>query len=201
MNLGFDLDECIGMTAQRALDHANEIFQVELPIDMLESFFFDENTYSDDPDEQKAVEETLLHAVFNQEIMFEVEPYEGAVKALQRLKHQGHKIFIITKRRKEDEDMTYSWLRKHKVPFDGVGVTHLEDKGYYANKFNLDFFLDDLEDNLYEMHKAKARWKKGLFLMTRPWNAHKFIDSTKITRVNDWDDVLQAVSIGNRLRG
>ncbi len=200
MNLGFDLDEVIGQTAQMAFDHLNAVFQCDFTTDVLESFFFDENEFSKDPDEQKAVVDTLLYAVFDTDMMATVKPYPGAVKILQKLKRHGHKIFIITKRHKKDIGMTIKWLRSNQIPFDKVIVTHFEDKGIFANQLALDFFLDDLEDNLYEMYKAKAKWHKGLFLMTRPWNVNKLIDTSKINRVNGWDDVLRAVSIGNRLR-
>lgn len=200
MNLGFDLDECIGQTAQMAIDHLNDVFQCNFSTDILKSFYFDENEFSDDPDEQKAVVDTLLNAVFNREMMATVKPYPGAVKTLQKLKHQGHKIYIITKRPSEDKEMTVAWLHKHKIPFTGVALTQHSDKSAPANSFNLDFFVDDLDENLYELHRARARWQKGLFLMTRPWNVDKYIDTTKITRLNDWDDVLKAVSIGNRFK-
>lgn len=200
MNLGFDLDEVIGQTAQMAMDHMNEVLKCNFTTDVLESFFFDQNAFSEDPDEQKAIVDTLIHAVFDTDKMATVKPYPGASRILNKLKHQGHKIFVITKRHKKDLDMTVNWLQQHKIPFDKVIVTHFEEKGSFANKLKLDFFLDDLDDNLYEMYKAKARWQKGLFLMTRPWNANKYIDSSKIGRVNSWDEVLKVVGLGNRLR-
>lgn len=201
MNLGFDLDEVIGQTAQMAMDHMNEKFQCSFTTDILESFYFDENVYSEDPDEQKAAVETLLNAVFDVEMMATVKPFPNAAKVLQKLKHQGHKIFIITKRHAEHADMTARWLRKHNIPYDKLVVTHLQDKGVFAKRFQLDFFLDDLEENLYEMYYAQARWRKGLFLMTRPWNDGKYIDTSKITRLNNWSEVFKAISIGNRLKG
>ncbi len=200
MNLGFDLDEVIGQTAQMAVDHMNEVFQCDFTTDIFTSFYFGDNEFSDDADEQKAVVDTLTHAVFDRIMMSTVKPYPGAVKILQTLKRQGHKIFIVTKRHKKNKDMTAAWLHRHKIPFDKLVVTGLAEKGVFANKYKLDFFLDDLEDNLYEMYSTKARWQKGLFLMTRPWNKDNYIDSTKITRINDWEDVFQAVSIGNRLK-
>lgn len=200
MNLGFDLDEVVGQTAQMAIDHMNDVFSCNFTKDILKSFYFNENDFSDDPDEQKAVVDTLLSAVFNPDMMAKVEPYPGAVKTIQKLKHQGHKIYIVTKRPTKDKEMTIDWLHKNKIPYDGVALTQHQGKGPVAVKFNLDFFVDDLEDNLYELYNAKARWRKGLFLMTRPWNVDKYIDTTKITRLDDWNGILKAVSIGNRLK-
>lgn len=200
MNLGFDLDEVIGQTAQMAINHMNDVFQCNFSTDILKSFYFDENEFSDDPDEQQAVVDTLLNAVFNRELMATVEPYPEAVKILNKLKHQGHKIFIITKRPTSDEEMTVNWLHTHNIPYDRLALTQHEGKGVAAKKFKLDFFVDDLEDNLYELYSSQARWSKGLFLMTRPWNRDNYIDTTRITRLDDWNDILKAVSIGNRLR-
>jgi len=201
MRLGFDLDEVISQTAKMAIDYTNERLKCDCKFDSLESFYFEQNNFSDDPDEQKAIVDSLCHAVFDADLLATAEPYPDAVKVLRKLKHQGHKIFIITKRYRKDIDVTTEWLQLNKIPFEKVVVTDFREKGVFANRLKLDFFLDDLEENLYEMYKAKAHWHKGLFLITRPWNVNKYIDASKIRRIDNWNDIFKIISIGNRLKG
>jgi len=73
-------------------------------------------------------------------------------------------------------------------------------KSDYAKKFNLDCFVDDLEDNLYEMHQSKHRWRKGLLLMSQPWNEELIMDATKYIRVHGWGDIFRCLQMRNRLR-
>lgn len=199
-NLGFDLDGVIGQTAEMAIKHVNDVFKCKFTVDVLNTFNFYDNVFSDDPDEQKVVVDVLVEAVFNKELLSTIKSYPGASKALHTLKHKNHKIFIITKRSVDYEEMTADWLHKYNIPYDGLVLTGNKDKSVFARKFRLDFFIDDLEDNLYELYKHKTRWEKGLFLMNRPWNINKYIDTTKITRVKDWNRVVQVINVGNRLK-
>ncbi len=200
MNFGFDLDEVIAKTAHMAVGHFNDVYACNYGIELFKSFQFKDNTYSEDPEEQSAAVETLVWAVFDEKMMDSVEPYEDAVRVINDLKRQGHKIFVITKRPKEHTGMTSRWLHRHKISFDKLVLTGLEDKGSFAKRLQLDAFVDDLEENLYDMYKAKRRWNKGLILMTRPWNEDDVIDGSKFSRANNWVDVRKYLSIGNRLK-
>jgi len=200
MNLGFDLDEIIAQTAQMALDHLNDVFECEYEFEALRSFQFSENSFSNKKIEQDAAVECLIWAVSDEKMMYRVKPYEEAVKTLTLLKHEGHKIFIVTKRPNSMKDMTAEWLRKNKIPFDKLIHTDHEPKGKHILKYNLDCFVDDLESNLLDLYKSQARWKKGLLLLTRPWNENDYIDRSKFVRVNNWVDVMKHIDIRNRLR-
>jgi len=200
MNFGFDLDEVIAQTAGMAISHLNNVFDCNYSTEFLKSFSFEDNVFSEDAEEQKLIVDTLLWAVFDMKMMDSVEPYEEAVRVINDLKRQGHKIFIITKRPKEHIGMTSRWLHRHKVSFDKLVLTGLRDKGEFAKALQLDAFVDDLEDNLQDMYHSKSRWTKGLILMTRPWNEDDYIDTTKFSRANDWVDVRKLLSISNRLK-
>ncbi len=200
MNFGFDLDEVIAQTAQMTINHLNDVFDCNYGIEVLKSYQFADNVFSEKEDEQKAAVETLMWAIFDKKMMGRVEPYKEAVKVINDLKHQGHKIFIITKRAKELTGMTSRWLHKHKVSFDKLVLTGGSSKGEFAKALRLDAFVDDLEDSLYDMYNAKQRWAKGLILMTRPWNEDNYIDTSKFTRANNWADIRKLLSIGNRLK-
>lgn len=200
MNLGFDLDEVISQTSQMAVDYLNAQHGTLFTIEVFKSFLFDENTYSEDGEEQELIVNTLLDAIFNEELMSNLKPYPEAVKTLNLFKKQGHKIFIITKRPIKQTGLTVNWLRSNNISFDKLILTDNKDKGIYAKKFKLDCFVDDLQENLYDLYKAKARWTKNLVLMTRPWNIQEATDPSKIKRVHGWTDIIKHISISNRFR-
>lgn len=200
MLLGFDLDEVICKTADMAFNYMNNEFESKISTDVLKHFYFDKNTYSTDATLNKAIADCLLWAVFDGRMLSTIEPYEDAVRILQRFRKMGHKIFIITKRELKHEGLTNMWLYKHNVPFDKLIVTDGAHKGVYAKMYNLDCFVDDLYSNLEEMSTYKHRWKKGLMLMTRRWNVDERIDYTKYTRVNSWVDIMRHIEIGNRFK-
>lgn len=200
MNIGIDLDEVICKTAQMAIDHFNIIFETDYGIDVFKKFNFKANIFSADKEVQERAVDCLLWAVSDKYMMNKVEPYTEAIKTINFLKRKGHKIYIITKRQRALQVMTSLWLREHNVNYDKLIVTDSASKAQYANKFKLDCFIDDVEENLYDMYKARKRWKKGLILFTRPWNKDCYIDTSKFIRITSWKEVLKIISIGNRLR-
>lgn len=201
MHLGFDLDEVIAKTAHMAVDHLNTLYECGFGIDVFENFRFNENSYSTDETVNEAAIKCLEWAVRDEQMLSTVDPYPEAIRTLNIFRRMGHKIFIITNRNKELKEITTLWLNKHRVPFDQLVLTDNEPKSTFARQYRLDCFVDDLIDNLEDMQKGKSPWRKGLVLMTRPWNEKKPIDATKFIRAYDWNDILQNVQIRNRLKG
>ena len=200
MNIGLDLDEVICQTAQMAIDHLNIMFDCNYGIEIFKSFNFKDNIFSDDEEIQKDAVECLIWAVYDKYMMNTVKPYPSVIKAIKLFKRAGHKIYIITKRPKEFKEMTEVWLHKYNIRYDELVMTDQLSKADFANKFKLDCFVDDLEENLYDMYKARKRWTKGLILITRPWNIDNYIDASKFIRVNNWDDISRIITVGNRLK-
>lgn len=201
MNLGFDLDEVISHTATMSINHVNDIFECNLDINVFNEYWFDKNKYSDDPEIQKAAVECLEWTINDEKMMMSIEPVEDSIRVLNLFRKMGHKIFILTKRPDILKESTVKWLQQNRIPYDKLALTNGEGKDFWARRWKLDCFVDDLEENLYSMYNGKMRWRKGLMLMTRPWNENSYIDSSKFIRVNNWNDILQQIQIGNRLRG
>ena len=198
MNLGFDFDEVIAQMSLMAINYANDALGTDYTIDVFKNFMFEDNLYFEDEEKQNTMIALLTEAINKEECTSGILPYDGAVKNLQRLKRQGHDIYIITRRPKNLFDVTSHWLLKHKIPCDKLVLTDNKCKGESAVRFRLDMFVDDLEQNLYDMYSNKNRWRKGLLLMTRPWNRDKYIDASKFIRIHTWDDILNQVNKKNR---
>jgi uncharacterized HAD superfamily protein len=201
MNLGFDFDEVISNTVIECIKKFNKDFKHNITLDMVTDYDFSKAKLSDDEDDNIFISTMLIEFILDDNVVMKAKPFENAGRVLRKLKRAGHKIYIITKRKEEGKMAVVRWLRKYKIPFtEVITVGNNGDKGKLANRLRLDFFVDDLEDNLYDMYNNRNRWTKGLALMDRPWNSNKVIDSTKFTRVHGWLDILRLLGINNRLK-
>lgn len=68
-----------------------------------------------------------------------VKPIEWEVKNVRKLKRNGHKIVIFSRRGhlKGARDLTIAWLKKHKVPYDKL----------ILEKPEYDILIDDRASN------------------------------------------------------
>lgn len=205
MRLGFDIDGIVADMAQAMVDHINKEFGFNYDITVFRNHELKDNVYINDEKLNKATVDSMKKNVIrNDAALLELKPYDDSIRHLHILKKTGHEIFFITSRSKDNEEATIKWLRKNKVPFDGVyvvgraGVMGQLGKGPYGRSLNLDFFIDDDMPNLEDMYKYKSRWRKGLALFTRPWNEWMTLEADKYIRLNDWPDIIRHIGISNR---
>jgi len=200
MNIGFDLDGVIAQTSEMLIEALNTKFGSTLPVDTFKNYKLEDNVYSEDKEVNKQAIIYLQRMIVTNKRLKSIIPYPDSVITINKLKKMGHKIFIITSRPLKFKELTAVWLRQHGIPFDDFVLTGGYTKGDYAKKFNLDCFVDDLQDNLYDMYMSKHRWKKGLLLMTQPWNEDIILDTSKYIRVHGWGDIFRCTQLRNRLR-
>lgn len=195
MRLGFDLDEVVvDLTAEFKI-YLDEKYGINWPIDCFEVYNFEECEFVSDPEKNNKIIEDMLKMAHDYRLIERANPCEGAAEALRILKRGGHKLFFITSRKRLNSKKTVDWLRRNKIPFDSLDVIgRRAEKGFYGRRLKLDMYVDDLEENLMSMYRYKNRWRKGLLLMSKPWNQGP-IDGSKIKRVENWQDILRIVGI------
>jgi ASC-1-like (ASCH) protein/uncharacterized HAD superfamily protein len=80
----------------------------------------------------------------------QVEPRPLVRKYLEKLREEGHQIYIVTARSDDElnnpQKFTIKWLKKHRIPFDKV-IANAVDKGPICKENNIDVFIDDLPKN------------------------------------------------------
>jgi 5'(3')-deoxyribonucleotidase len=91
-----------------------------------------------------------------------LEPYPGALEALNRLERAGHDIVVLTFKPDWAVSDTFAWLGEHRIPTREVHVT--EDKHLVA----CDLYLDDAPHQLERIAAARPRSTTCRFV--RPWN-------------------------------
>lgn len=193
MNLGFDLDEVVVNLTKEIEEYLLVAYNIKWPINCFTVYGFHECVFSEDSELNKIIQKELQILVDDAEFQTTAEPIEGAMETLQALKRMGHKIYFISSRPKQNQPLTFRWLRQHGMPFDDLFVLgHGHNKGRYAKLLKLDMYIDDLESHLNDMYEYKKRFKKGLLLFDRPWN-NKVIDGSKFKRVKNWQEILRHV--------
>ena len=198
MRLGFDLDEVVVDLTTRFQAYLESTYGIEWPIDCFVDYNFVDCVFHHDEEFNQRIVTDMLFQANDATFQFEAEPFPEAVDVLQRLKRAGHKIYFITSRPKQNQPLTFRWLRKYDVPFDALKVIgHDTPKGFYGRQLHLDMFVDDLHKHLESMWRYKKKWRKGLLLLDKPWNSD-YIDGSRFTRVKNWKEILRHVGIANR---
>lgn len=82
------------------------------------------------------------------------EPRSNAVKIINRLREDGHKIIIITARDSEFHDEPYllskNWLDKNNIEYDKL-IVNAREKGTVCKNENVDLFIDDQLNNCLDV--------------------------------------------------
>ena len=117
-----------------------------------------------------------------EKIFSSVPPYQEAIKFLNRLKEQGHKIILITARHEEFRDVTEKWLSRNNFSYDKL--YHDENKAPLALNENLEIFVDDHRDNVRDIKSVGI----PALLFTRSHNLNASEDEYT-ARVSNWQEI------------
>lgn len=203
MKLGFDIDGVVANVAQTVIDGINKKYGLNHTVGILVYNSVSTGKYVEDEELNKKLDQFMRDEILdNHDAMLSLEPHEGAVEAINKLKRY-HSIHFITARKCESKDVSIAWCKKHKIPLDslhaiGTAGTGKSNKGMIGRSLNLDFYIDDHPKHLESMYKYKNRWRKGLGLFTRPWNADEPLDMSKFIRFNNWNEVVRHLGVHNR---
>lgn len=135
----------------------------------------------------KVHEDAIYSAVKRSGWSAELEPYEGALEAVERLKAIGE-VTIVT------SPLTaptfcfdrVRWLERH------FGIKS-RDIIFAKQKHFIDgtCLIDDRVENVQDWMAEKRR--KGAVLFTRPWNENVDVCHPKLLRSSDWDEIISFV--------
>jgi uncharacterized HAD superfamily protein len=198
MRLGFDLDEVVVDLAKEIEKYLELNYGILWPIECFAHFDISLCKFDDDVVLNERIQKDLLEHIYDPDFQFQAQPSENAREVLQKFKKTGHKLYFITSRPKQNQPMTFKWLRQNDIPFDGLEVIGKnEPKGPYGRRLYLDMYVDDLVVHLDSMLKYKKKWRKGLLLFDKPWN-NAPINESYYKRIKNWQEILRHVGIQNR---
>jgi len=104
-----------------------------------------------------------------------LQPYQGAIEALDRISRRDHIVIVTTKPRFAIHD-TFEWLAEHRVPTTEVHI--LDDKSEVA----CDVYLDDADHNIEALVTAHPDSLVCRYI--RPWST----SHEGAVDVADWDE-------------
>ena len=91
-----------------------------------------------------------------------LDPYHGALEALDALRSDGHEIVIVTTKPSFAIDDTYDWLSHHEVPTREIHI--VDDK----TTVECDVYLDDADHNVEAL--VRHRPAATVCRFVRAWN-------------------------------
>lgn len=125
-----------------------------------------------------------------------------AAEVIQKLREEGHEIFIVTGRNNDDlrtdgmpegmswEDVTIDWLARNGIEYDQIefhrGRPAPHDKGTYCAEQGVEVMIEDLPEYL-ETLAGKTR----LFVYDQPYN--RKVDLPNMQRVYSWYDIYSKI--------
>jgi len=177
MNLGFDIDGVISDFAKTLARVVKKHY--DLKLDETEICYHDLDLLLGISKEESSqlVKETLLG---------DIVLVKGAKEVLLKLYLEGHKIFILTARFKELENVTKDWLERRGVPYSHLFMLN-EGRKHLAD-VKLDLVVEDnLEDAIGWSKKVK-----NILVFDHPWN-RSFNVNGLFKRVYCWKDILDEI--------
>lgn len=159
MRLGIDLDGVVANFTKGWMDFYNRDFGTDLVVD-------DSRRWNDLVD--------LTHFtnigefwrwssdLDGRSVFWHLEPFPGAIEALQDLHDEGHEIVVVTTKPRFAVGDTYDWIERHDLPADEVHI--LEDKWLVE----CDVYLDDGPHILPKL--VRHRPQSTICRYVRPWN-------------------------------
>ena len=129
------------------------------------------------------------------EIIEKVKVKPLVAETIDKLKKKNNKIYIITARRKREENeienITKKWLDKNKIYYDELIFTS-EDKRKVCKENKIDIMIEDSPTNVKELSEIIK-----VFCYDNPYN--RGIEGKNITRVYSWYDILNKIVNINKI--
>ena len=144
--------------------------------------------------------ETALewYKTYGDQMMLEFPSKKDAVKVINNLHDNGHKIVIATARatdwHTEPERITLEWLKKQNLKYDKIYIGRI-DKEKICEEENADFFIDDdlkITQRVVDFFKDKEN--KHSFLSTTDYNK-KLPAPEGVERILDFNDFEKKVNL------
>lgn len=115
-------------------------------------------------------------------------PRKNAKEVIDKLKNDGHQIYIITARDSEFHDNPYvyskNWLDKNKIYYDKL-IVNAREKSAVCKRENIDLYIDDQLENCLNILNAGIQ----TIMIT-----DKKYDYDNITMLKNWNDIYNFIS-------
>lgn len=193
MKIGIDIDDTTFLTVKSMLKYADK-FEEEISgiptnrdnFGLIENGYYLKYLYGWD--------EKTKFAFFNKyykNVLEECTILPNANKIIQKLKEEGNEIHFITARLMninncDTETITRNSLNKFNISYDSLNL-HISDKLTFCKDYGIDLLIEDSYETCRELMDNGIK----SILMTTKMNS--MIESGKIIRVNNWDEIYEEI--------
>ena len=194
MNIGIDIDDTISETFETLLPYSQKYTiedlkrksVINLSGDFLNHFYI---VYVNGWNEQEAI---TFWEKYYAEILRKLNIKKFAAESINKLKQQGHKIYIITARWDMRADnvrgITEQWLKDNNVEYDEL-ITNASDKIKIAKEKAIDIFIDDSFNNCKSIADGTDA---KVYLMNTKINEK--LNAENIKRVYSWPEIYNLIN-------
>jgi len=194
MNIGIDIDDTIAETFETLLPYSQKYTiedlkkksNIDLKGDLSNHLYI---VYVNGWNEPEAV---TFWEKYYAEILRELNIKKFAAEVINKLKQEGHKIYLITARwdmRADNvKEITEQWLRDNNVVYDEL-IINASDKLKIAQEKKIDIFIDDSFNNCKSIaDETEAK----VYLMNTKINEK--LSAENIKRVYSWPEVYNLIN-------
>ena len=191
MNIGIDIDNTI-TEVQEELNNAAYEYAIKLGKNIKN----DDNPFEDIKNNGDTYKKKFQFSYdelkyflknIQEEITNKAEPRDNAVEIINRLRKEGHKIFIITARDSEFHEDPYllskNWLDKNNIEYDKL-IVNAREKGTVCKNENIDLFIDDQLNNCLDVSKEGIRVIRI---------SHETCNNKYIVDLNNWTKIYEYI--------
>ena len=192
MNIGIDIDDTISNTYEYLFPYAQKYTIEELNKEIKDvnrnaiTHMYISTFHNWTKEQQKE-----FFIKYYEKIIKQVKPKLYAVDIINKLKEEGHKIYLITARFQMDnfdvESASKNWLKDNNIQYDEF-IMNAQDKVIVAKQNNIDIFIDDAIKNCENMAEAGIK----TFIMDSIINLN--YQNDKLTRIYSWPHLYQEIS-------
>ena len=172
-----DVDSVLNDLMEKTIVMYNNRYNAKLSIED----FTDYDIFKDLPYEDA---ENLVALWQEEELWNSLEPRKGSQRGVKKLVDDGHTVYLATATHPKNFAWKVEWLQRYFGMIPTKNIICIHNKGL----LNCDVLIDDYAENLL----ANKLCHRVLFDCC--WNQHVYDDVHLITRVHNWDEIIEAVN-------
>lgn len=194
MNIGIDIDDTISETFETLLPYSQKYTiedlkkesKIDFRADLSNHFYI---VYMNNWTENEAIN---FWSKYYAEILKQVNIKTFAAEVINKLKEQGHKIYLITARwdmpRDNIKEITRKWLEEKEVKYDEL-IINASDKTKLVEENKIDIFIDDSFNNCKSIAENT---NSKVYMMTSRVNGN--LNDDKVKRVFSWPEIYDLIN-------
>ncbi len=110
----------------------------------------------------------------------------NAKNIIDKLKNEGHTIYLITARNEKFRPLTIKWLEQHKVNYDYL--FHEHNKAELAEEKNIKLFIEDNKSNSNDLLN-----KNIPVILVNKYHNQDIQNSNLLYRADNWNDIEEII--------